>query len=978
MLPLSILEHERCRRPSTILTIYLILAILFDATKARTAWLAWQQTSPRGSLAYPAILVSIGVFKFLILVAESVEKFRWLLPQDGLKYEASHEETGGLLNLGVFFWLNSLFMRGYSNIMHVDQLYPLDRAMSSRHLHDSLSAQRAKSHVHIRYSLAKSLAGSLLLPIAPRIAYIGFTFAQPFFIATLISHLQRTPEPGSTSWYDQGKGLVGATILIYLGAALSRSLYNYLVHRTVYMARGALASAIYEKTTISPDSADVGGGGLAALTLMSTDVERIILGFITIHEVWANPVEVALGCWMLYEKLGLAFFSPLVTIVLCLAAMAWVAKRAAIEQTAWMGRIQARVGLTALAISDLKRLKIAGLDGTIAERIKNLRVEDLHYGSRFRFVQAMTAAISFVPQCIAPIFAFVFGARGLGVEEMFSALSFLVLVTTPLTMFFQSIPLLQSGMACLDRIDKFLVADSRRDHRTCIISCSEQCRGYSIPGSELAETQPDPNSYQMASLSPKPSHSSQPRHTGHSLVSIKDGSFGWTLDKMALKNINLEVRPGQFVVCVGPVASGKSTLCKAIIGEMPFVNGGIEIHPVLSAIAFCDQTPVILAGTIRDNIVRNTPFDSQRYDDVLHATALDQDISLLEAGDGTLLDSGGATLSGGQRNRLALARALYQHTQLLVVDDALSGLDSTTDSLVFQRCFGPQGLLRRRGVAMVFCTHSSRHVGCADHIAVLDDQGRIATQGSLDEVRRLDDYISSYDTEQAEPEEPRGGDTGHSAAAPVPPATSVKAAATSAEDHSRQTGEFQTYKYYLGTIGAPSLALFVLFNIAFAFGLNFSTVWISFWSSDTFHRGFSFYMGMYAFMRILQLAGITAGATIVLVAMVRVSGLQLHQATLKTVMQVPLAVQSAMNVGKVTNYFSQDMTILDVELPISFLNLGAGIFGLFAAAVVIATASPWLVISYPALFGLIWLIQMFYLRTSRQLRLLDLEAKSPL
>ena len=95
-------------------------------------------------------------------------------------------------------------------------------------------------------ALAKSLAVALVTPVGPRIALIGFTFCQPFLINSTLSHLQ---EPSTTRDPNIGYGLIGATIIIYTGMALSTALYWYYHERSMWMARGALASAIYRKTT---------------------------------------------------------------------------------------------------------------------------------------------------------------------------------------------------------------------------------------------------------------------------------------------------------------------------------------------------------------------------------------------------------------------------------------------------------------------------------------------------------------------------------------------------------------------------------------------------------------------------------------------------------------------------------------------------------------------------------------------------------
>ena len=114
------------------------------------------------------------------------------------------------------------------------------------------------------------------------------------------------------------------------------------------MARGILISAIYTKTTEGRISSSTDG---ASLTLMSTDVERIFLGFRQLHEFWASCIEIALASWLLYNKLGLAFLTPIVIVVLCALAMSVVVKFTGDFQRRWMGGIQKRVHLVIISIS---------------------------------------------------------------------------------------------------------------------------------------------------------------------------------------------------------------------------------------------------------------------------------------------------------------------------------------------------------------------------------------------------------------------------------------------------------------------------------------------------------------------------------------------------------------------------------------------------------------------------------------------------
>jgi hypothetical protein len=159
-------------------------------------------------------------------------------------------------------------------------------------------------------------------------------------------------------------------------------------------------------------------------------------------------------------------------------------------------------------------------------------------------------------------------------------------------------------------------------------------------------------------------------------------------------------------------------------------------------------------------------------------------------------------------------------------------------------------------------------------------------------------------------------------------------------------------------------------------------VWLKFWSVDVTAENpqfsNSFYVGLYGLFQIMVLVFLAASCLICFTAMITASGARLHREALQTVIRAPLRFFTKTDTGVVTNLFSQDMTLIDGELPSSLLNMALLVFSCIGMAAVIATASPFLCITYPFLFFVMYVIQKFYLRTSRQMRLLDLEAKSPL
>ncbi|KAK4164429.1 canalicular multispecific organic anion transporter 1 [Cladorrhinum sp. PSN259] len=938
---LSYLEHSRSPRPSLFLNGYLFVTILLDISQSRTLWLA---STKSAEFAFAKLFTTSVAFKALLIILESQSKARWIINWDRKSH--SPEETTGLYGLGALFWLNKLFLRGYRKILDLDDLFPLDRSMAAEKLHAKLGHHlqvtkfRGKKHGLARATF-KALAAQLLLPIGPRIAMGAFQFCQPFLIETLLRYLEKPSDK------NIGYGLIGATLLIYVGIAVSAALYWYYQERAIYMARGLLASAVYTKTT---ETKFTGDADAAPLTLMSSDVERIITGTLPIHEFWASAVEVALACWLLSRQIGAAFFGPIVVVVFCIICSTILSRLITPRQKLWMEKIQKRVGLTSSVLGQMKHLKISGLTGPVEESVQASRVDELTVGANFRKVLVFGATVSFMPVCLAPVITFAVASRTLDVTTIFTSMSYILLLASPLTTLFQNVPGLLVALACFARIQEFLEKDARVDFR---------------------EERKLPQGNEKRPLGPS--------------MQIK-GSFGWKKDSLAIKDIELGIPDACLTIVVGPVASGKSTLCKALLGDVPVQDGQLLMEQwAARKIGYCDQTPYLSNATIRENIVGFSLFNQERYDEVIEATMLRPDLEILPQGDGTKIGSSGITLSGGQKQRVALARALYHDTSFFVFDDILSGLDADTEEQVFRRVFGPDGLLKRRNATAVLCTHSVRHLPSANNIVALGSDGKVVEQGTFQELMTKGGYVYKLDIRETDSSSSDGESALIDSSAPkvtskitAPKATPIG----KSTDQARATGDWAVYRHYFARVSTgPKIAVLIL-GVTWGFCNNFTTIWLKFWSEDASseHPSHSkpYWNGLYALFQLGTLLSLFLMAWIVLTSLIKVTGAKLHEETLSTVMNAPLKFFTTTDIGVVTNLFSQDMTLIDGQLPMSLLNLTPYVFQCIGMAAVVAAASPYLAITYPFLAVVLYGLQKFYLYTSRQVRLLDLEAKSPL
>lgn len=928
---LSYLEHHRSLRTSLVLNSYLLTTTVLNIVRTRTTWLLQEERS------YSVLFTVATAASAALVVMEAIPKRRWLkCSREG----TSPEEASGLYSLVFMSWVVPLLKLGNKKILDTNDLYPLDIQLSaeiqSGHFQRVWRDKHPSPKRTLLAILFKSISWSLLQPIPSRLAMVAFSFCQPFFIGELVKFLESDP----LSNRNTGLGLILASLLIYPGLALSSSTFSRLHFRAVSKARSALVTAIFLKMTeLNSTHLDTN-----ILTLMSTDIERVTQGGLyPIHDIWANTIEVILASWFLHRQLGAAFIAPILVVSLSVVSTSFIAKLAGPAMSKWTQSTEARVKLTTAVVASMKALKISGLSESTTGLLQKYRENEQRIGSAYRFLLVVSITSAFTPMFLAPVATFFWAGRQLSMAEVFSSLSYVALITSPLTQLFQKVPDILASFACLSRIQDFLNMEAKSEYRR---------------------------------FDPSPTTSSE---EGTVAISFQDASLGWTENRRQLKHLNLAIPRSSLTIVTGPVAAGKSTLCKALLGEVPFTEGTIKIHQGLPGIGYCDQTPFLTNGSIRSNIIGFGPFDGQLYEEVLETVMLKDDLRSLPRADETPIGSGGISLSGGQRQRVGLARALYLNADVYVLDDCTVGLDKPTADKIVSRLFGPDGFLRRRKATIVWCTHSVKYLPLAQNVIALNAEGGVVHQGQPEEVLGDKRVVSTLEHEQDRESQPDN----------VPDAnTSIDATSKTEhedeKDPTRSLNDTSVYVHYFSSFG-PLLILAVLCSgLMWGFFWNAGTVFLRYWADNSFHIPGSqlhvnnVYLGTYA---MLQLCGIiTMGLYVAStdMGMAQVGGSVLHLKAVKALMAAPLQYFTKTDQGVTVNLFSQDINLIDFFLPKTLSNTMLALFASAGQVVVVAIGTPFVAMAYPVLPVFLSFLSRFYLRTSRQLRLLDLENKSPL
>ncbi|KAF1936890.1 hypothetical protein EJ02DRAFT_459161 [Clathrospora elynae] len=938
---LTHLEHYRSPRPASLLSLYLGHVLLFDIVRTRTLWII-QDNRPFAITFSVGVGVHLALFLAINICSDAATTDQNL----------PRETRANVYTRGLFWWLNPLFWLGFKTILDVPHLPAIDTGLRSRDFSDKVWLQWTALPRRTPGALLKLLFSShrkfILEGVLPRLALSGFAFAQPFLLTRVVSYATATPDARLEK--QLGDGLIGATAFIYIGLAISNANAQHKTYRVITKLRGTLVSLIYTKTlTVSVPTAQKG----SAITLMSADVERTATGLRFMHECWASCIDIGLGIYLLERQLGPASAAPGVLFLLCSVVGLQVAASMGQRQRLWLEGIEKRIKATSDALAAVKEVRMSGLQVVMENKLRELRQEEIKASRKFKNALALIVCLSYTTAAMGPVLSFgiysLLAKRNnttpVTSEIGFTALSIFSLLRTPMAMILDAISGLVAAIGAIQRIGEYLSADSHR-----------------LPLSPLTSATLSINTRKDAW---------SPVSESKDVITAAHFSAGWSEEQgYIVQDATFSITPGSLTFIVGPVGCGKSTLLHAMLGETTFNEG--HLRTTLNSAAFAGQAPWLINDTIQNNIVATSILDQRWYDLVLDACALRDDIARLPNGDYEIVDDGGSNLSGGQQARVGLARAVYSRQSVVVLDDVMSGLDATTEDIIFTSLLGPDGLLRKNGKTIIFATNGLHRLSSADHIIVLAADGTIAEQGPYS---KPGSSVSAY--VQAGKKEVEHNDY-KAITLSVPMETQT---ATEVKGQQRRTGDFTIYKYYAQSVGILNLTLFFFFGAVFVFALIFPQYIVGWWAAHNVNHPNSrlgLYLGTYFGLSWIAIAGLAAGCLVLIINMMPRASSAFHDVLLRTTLDAPLSLFAGDNVAHLLNRFSQDLQLIDMELPLALFNTSIELLSTFGNLIVIAVSSGYIAATMPAVLLVFFLLQKFYLRTARQLRLLDIEAKGPL
>ncbi|KAJ7916824.1 multidrug resistance-associated ABC transporter [Mycena leptocephala] len=851
-----------------------------------------------------------------------------------------------------------------------------------RDLRLSIGSWRAKigTGTTLAYQLVRVNSVGLITMCLLSLGVGSLFYIPPFFMSRVLSYLEQDPEREHTEWgWVWVICLCGSNLLMFLVTGQLWSLTTATLQARI---RTQLNTSLFAKTlvrkdiassssssssnpaTASPDTPppqsdaatqqkekeDEFSSKAQIMTLMTTDVDRVARLMHQLFVLIDAPIELAVGTVFLYNLLGISCFFGLGVAVLCLPLNHYAGKIISSTQDNLMKARDERVALMNEVLGGIRMLKFMAWERSFEARIMKVRAKELKYQRLNYIIEALLSGLWNMAPILVTVVSFYHFAVIRG-EALTPSIAFTsVIVFNELKFALAAIPetyinLLQS-IVSLRRIEKYLHTAEVKP----VLPIGKQSQELAFQSCTV--TWPQDRSPSSASTSAAPSTASTPRY------------------KFILVDLTLKFPPGELSLICGKLGSGKTLLLLALLGEADVLSGQMMCprSPADSIASFANSRPTkedwVIHGicayvpqaawlqnaSIKDNILFNLPYDEERYKLTLEVCALVSDLEILEDGDESEIGERGVNLSGGQKARVSLARAVYSRASVLLLDDVLSAVDAHTAHHLYHSCL--KGELMQGRTLILVSHHVQLCTPGASYVVALDN-GRVQFQGPRDEFQRSEVMrglvqSTTAETQDAKEEiaidalnipgdkDGRNGDT-------VVAAASISKAEKKpprkfSEEEQRAVGRvaWSVWETYIHACGSAWYwALFALVFLVAALSLLVENGWLAYWSRGDDSKSAMFYLSIYAAITTTGLILATVRFFVLFHGGIHASTI-LYQKLLQAVLFAHIRFHDTVSRGRLLNRFGKDFEGIDSNLP---SNFGRTTIHLIAATMGVLTVS---------------------------------------
>jgi ATP-binding cassette subfamily C (CFTR/MRP) protein 1 len=586
------------------------------------------------------------------------------------------------------------------------------------------------------------------------------------------------------------------------------------------------------------------------VNLMSVDTYRVDQAAGFFHIMWTSPIQIVISLALLVVNLTYSALAGFALLVIALPLLARAIRGLLLRRVGINKLTDQRVTATQEILQSVRFVKFFGWETAFLDRIFAIRKREIFSIQKLLATRNAINAISMSMPIFASMIAFIVFSvtkHPLDPAPVFSSLALFNGLRMPLNFLPMVLGQVIDAISSVTRIQEFLLAEEAEEDIEWNMESKVAVEvehadftwervatqeagagaGYGKGGLTKEQMKKDRKAEKLA-IKDAIAKKKQIKKTG-----IDSSETLAEKEPYHINDINFTLARDELVAVIGTVGSGKSSLLAALAGDMRKTAGKVTIGATR---AFCPQYAWIQNSTVRENITFGQPFDQEWYEKVIEACALQPDLEMLPNGDRTEIGERGITVSGGQKQRLNIARAIYFNANFVLLDDPLSAVDAHVGRHIMDNAIC--GLLK--GKARILATHQLHVLNRVDRIIWMDE-GRIRKIDTFDNLMANDaEFQKLMATTAVEEEEKKDvvevTDEIEEEKKDATRGKSKGAALMTVEERAVEAVGFSVYKAYVKAAGGYWVAPLVFFLLVMTQCSNIATsLWLSWWTANKFH-----------------------------------------------------------------------------------------------------------------------------------------------
>ncbi|XP_043679995.1 ATP-binding cassette sub-family C member 4-like isoform X1 [Vespula pensylvanica] len=798
------------------------------------------------------------------------------------------KESANIFSVLTFWWIKDIFLKGIRKTLTLDDIYDPLKSDESERLGNLLEREwlyEWKKLQDFEYVLGKDGNKKLNKNIKPSLykaiwrifwrKYLiisAFLFLhtvvlytlQPIFQGYIINYFNISLKNSKRITKEEG-------IFYALGLVINIIISVCIFHHAYFQSqeigmqiRVACTSLIYKKILRLSKAAlmqTTNAGQI--INILSNDMNRFDIVSINLHYLWIAPIQLVVVTYIMWAMIGVSTFFGIICLLLISFPVQGLFPILSKRLRANLAKLtDTRVQLMSEFITGIQMIKMYGWEKPFSKFVMKTRMAEMKKIRLSSFIKVLALSMLIYTERITLYFCMVSYAltnKTLSPEYTYVWTTFFNLLQLTMVLhFLQALISWNETTITINRIEEFLMLDEiiSNNQTSLMIPKYEKKRGKNdIEHCTIILRREEP----VIDVKPE----KQPS------IEMINMSANWVSSKLppTLCNISMKVDPGQLCILLGQVGAGKTALLNTLLKELPLGAGTIKILQNLSTkmesqsnlekyftdnknitISYASQEPWLFDGTIKENILFGQLYDNKKYIDVTRVCALNKDLQQLPQGDMTIVGERGIMLSGGQKARVNLARAVYKQADIYLLDDPLSAVDTKVAKHIFTKCI----IQYLHDKTRILATHQLQFIKSADVIVALD-HGTVKLKGSYNElIKNNDEFLKMVtririDKERNDPKDTekffdRNRDSIRSRASIMSQNSSImefeygdyESADTSEQDELFETGNipWKLYVKYFRFGGSwLTLITFLILSIITQISVNGTDYWVSYWTN---------------------------------------------------------------------------------------------------------------------------------------------------